>query len=213
MQRENIDWSLYVILDQEVIQGRSLPKLVETVIAGGAGVIQLRDKVSPSNAFYQNALAVKDVTQKRGVPLLINDRVDIALAADTDGVHLGQEDFPFKQARELIGAQKILGASVHSLTEFEQAMTGNPDYLSVGTIYPSPTKQELQSRGVEIVKEIRSRTDLPLVAIGGITVENLAPVIRAGADGVVVVSDIFKYEDVRTRTETVVSAIEKAKTR
>lgn len=213
MQLQNINWSLYAILDKEIVQGRSLPELTEAVISGGAGVIQLRDKISSSNAFYKDALSVREVTQKHGVPLLINDRVDIALAADADGVHLGHEDMPFKQARELIGSDRILGASVHTLSEFEQAMAGNPDYLSVGTIYPSPTKQELPSQGVGIVKTIRSKTDLPLVAIGGMTVENLKPVLQAGADGVVVVSDIFKYDDVRARAETFASAIQKAKTR
>lgn len=213
MQFQNIDWSLYVILDREVIQRRSLQELAEAVIDGGAGVIQLRDKVSPSNAFYRNALAVKEVTREKEVPLLINDRVDIALAADADGVHLGQDDLPFKEARRIIGTDRILGASVHSLTEFEQAMTGKPDYLSVGTIYPSPTKQELQSQGVEIVKTVRSKTDLPLVAIGGLTLENLESVLQAGADGVVVVSDILKYDDVRARARKFAAVIQQAKTR
>lgn len=210
-QVQTIDWSLYAILDKEYGKGRSLTKLAEDAIQGGADVIQLRNKISTSDEFYADALKVKEVTQHFGVPLVINDRLDIALAAEADGVHLGQDDLPFAEARKLIGEQMLLGASVHNLEEFALALESKPDYLGIGTIYPSPSKSGLQSVGVGIIQQIRSKTTLPLIAIGGITVENLEPVIEAGADGVAVISDFCKRQDVRGRAQEFVDKIKRMK--
>ena len=196
MSTQNINWSLYAILDKECAKERSLARLAEEAIQGGAGILQLRNKLSASDEFYADALKIKEVTRHFNIPLIINDRLDIALAAKADGVHLGQDDLPLAEARKLLGKQMILGASVHNLKEFEIALTGNPDYLGIGTIYPSHSKTELQCAGINIIEQLRPKTMLPLIAIGGLTVENLEPAIRAGADGVAVISDLFTRQDV-----------------
>lgn len=207
----NIDYTLYAIVDKEVAQGRSLPRLAEQAIRGGAGIIQLRDKISASDEIYADALELKEVTQKYSVPLIINDRVDIALAAGADGVHLGQDDLPFEAARDIIGERMILGVSVHTLKEFSAGLACRPDYLGVGTIYPSPSKINLRRNGPEIIGQLRAQTTLPLVGIGGITVANLDPVIQAGADGVAVISGLFKSADVSSRARGFIKKIQQAR--
>ena len=211
MSTQNIDWSLYAILDKECAKERSLTRLAEEAIAGGAGILQLRNKVSASDEFYSDALKIKEVTRHFRIPLIINDRLDIALAAKADGVHLGQDDLPLAEARKLLGDQMILGASVHNHEEFEIALKGNPDYLGVGTIYPSLSKTELQSAGIKIVEQLRPKTILPLIAIGGITVENLEAIIQAGADGVAVISDLFTRQDVCGRAKEFVKRVKQGK--
>jgi len=208
---ENIGWSLYAILDKESVKERSLTRLAEEAIAGGAGILQLRNKISASDEFYADALEIKEVTQHFNIPLIINDRLDIALAAKADGVHLGQDDLPFAEARKLLGKQMILGVSVHNFNEFEIALKGKPDYWGVGTIYPSLSKTELQSAGIKIIEQLRPKTTLPLIAIGGITVENLEPVIQAGADGVAVISDLFGRQNVCSRAQEFVKEVKQVK--
>ncbi|MFQ5824632.1 MAG: thiamine phosphate synthase [bacterium] len=207
----NIDWSLYAILDKEFIKGRSISTLAEDLIKGGAGVIQLRNKISETEEFYLEALKVKEVTQKHGIPLIINDRLDIAMAVKADGVHLGQKDLPLQVARSMIGEKMILGVSVHNLNEFYKAVEGGADYLGVGTIYPTNTKDDLQIMGIKIVETLRSKTNLPLIAIGGITLENLAPIIQAGADGVAVISALLNVENVGSRAKEFVQQIRSVK--
>lgn len=211
MISENIGWSLYAILDKESVKERSLTRLAEEAIAGGAGILQLRNKISASDEFYADALEIKEVTQHFNIPLIINDRLDIALAAKADGVHLGQDDLPFAEARKLLGKQMILGVSVHNFNEFEIALKGKPDYWGVGTIYLSLSKTELQSAGIKIVEQLRPKTTLPLIAIGGITVENLEPVIQAGADGVAVISDLFGRQNVCSRAQEFVKEVKQVK--
>ncbi len=206
-----IDWSLYAILDKEFGGARSITFLAEQLIEGGAGVIQLRNKISEAREFYLDAVKVKEVTQKHGIPLIINDRLDIAMAVQAEGVHLGQKDLPLKVARGLIGKEMILGASVHNLDEFHQAIEAGADYMGVGTIYSTVTKDKLEIMGVRIVEMLRPKTNLPLVAIGGITVDNLEPVIQAGADGVAVISALLNAEDVRKRAKEFVEKIKKVK--
>ena len=211
MISENIGWSLYAILDKESVKERSLTRLAEEAIAGGAGILQLRNKISASDEFYADALEIKEVTQHFNIPLIINDRLDIALAAKADGVHLGQDDLPFAEARKLLGKQMILGVSVHNFNEFEIALKGKPDYWGVGTIYLSLSKTELQSASIKIVEQLRPKTTLPLIAIGGITVENLEPVIQAGADGVAVISDLFGRQNVCSRAQEFVKEVKQVK--
>ncbi len=211
MISENIGWSLYAILDKEYVKERSLTRLAEEAIAGGAGILQLRNKISASDEFYADALEIKEVTQHFNIPLIINDRLDIALAAKADGAHLGQDDLPFAEARKLLGKQMILGVSVHNFNEFEIALKGKPDYWGVGTIYPSLSKTELQSAGIKIIEQLRPKTTLPLIAIGGITVENLEPVIQAGADGVAVISDLFGRQNVCSRAQEFVKEVKQVK--
>jgi thiamine-phosphate pyrophosphorylase len=211
-KEKTIAWSLYAILDKKFIGSRNLKELTEQIIAGGARIIQLRNKLTSANEFYTDAVVVKEITDRHRVPLIINDRVDIALAVKADGVHLGQDDLPFEYARRLVGNEMLLGASVHDMLEFETARTGQPDYLGVGTIYPSQIKSDLTAKGIRLIQELRELTDLPMVGIGGITVENLAAVIEAGADGVAVISALLDTDDVFARTKEFVTRIRALKT-
>jgi thiamine-phosphate pyrophosphorylase len=161
--------------------------------------------------FYDDAMAVKAVTAHHGIPLIINDRVDIAMLVDADGVHLGQDDIPFAQARRLIGDRKILGASVHNLDELTAALPGNPDYLGVGTIYPSASKATLADQGTAILKAVRQMTGLPIVGIGGITLDNLKPVIAAGANGVAVISALSDRGDIKQNAQALLRQVEMAR--
>ena len=211
MSTQNIDWSFYAILDKACAKARPLTQLAEEAINGGAGILQLRNKISASDEFYSDALKIKEVARHFKIPFIINDRVDIALAVKADGAHLGQDDLPFVEARKLLGDQMILGASVHNLEEFEIALKGNPDYLGVGTIYPSFSKTEMKSAGIEIIEQLRPKTTLPLIAIGGLTVENLEPVIQVGADGVAVISDLFSRQNVCSRAQEFVKKVKQVK--
>ncbi len=197
--QRNIDWSLYAIIDKDALAGRDPCEVAKAAIDGGAGVIQLRNKTPDVRGFYEDALAVREVTSNHGVPLIINDRVDVARAVDADGVHVGQEDLPVSVVRKLIGREKLIGASVHNLDEFEQTMPDRPDYLGVGTIFPTPSKDIRRISGPEIIGKIRARTELPIVGIGGITVANAGEVIGAGADGVAVISALLQAQDLRQR--------------
>jgi len=211
IEPRTIDWSLYAILDKKFSKGRSLAFLAEEVIEVGAGIVQLRDKISAIRDSLVDAQQVKEVTRRHGIPLIINDRLDIALAVNAEGIHLGQQDLPIKAAKELIRDKMIIGSSVHNLHEFHAAVDGGADYLGVGTIYPTKTKNESNISGVEIIELLRPKTDLPMVAIGGITVENLTPVIQAGADGVAVISALLDAADVRTRAMEFVQKIKNVK--
>lgn len=202
-----IDWSLYAILDKTTVGDRDIEHVAQEVLTGGAGVIQLRNKSSDIKAFYEDARLVKRLTDHYGVPLIINDRADVARAVEAAGVHLGQQDLPLPAARQLLGQNKIVGVSVHNDAEFEQAIAYGPTYFGVGTIYPSSTKEVKNITGIEIIERLRARTSSPLIAIGGITVENVRPVILAGADGVAVVSALLNALDVQTQARTFVKGV------
>jgi len=207
----NIDWSLMAILDKAVLGDNPVAEAAQKVIAGGAGVLQLRDKESPSNEFYRDALAVRAIARAHGVPLIINDRVDIAMAAQADGVHLGQTDLPFHVARALLGTERLIGYSVHTLDEYQAAAAQEPDYFGVGTIFSSPTKPGLDVTGPELISALRTKTAKPLIAIGGITLQNAETVIRHGADGVAVISALFETDDLKQQTHHFVTQVRAVK--
>lgn len=208
-----IDWSLYAILDKEFVRNRSISILTEELIKGGATVVQLRNKFSPAKDYYEDALLVKEITGQFDIPLIINDRLDIALAIEAEGVHLGQKDLPIPAAKKMLGDSMIIGASVHNLAELERSVSAGADYLGVGTIYSTRTKDNLSVAGVEIIAKLRPLTHLPMVAIGGIKIDNLQPVIQAGADGVAVISALLDTEDVYQRTKDFSTVVKQAKSK
>jgi thiamine-phosphate pyrophosphorylase len=200
------DWSLYVIIDKEWLRDRPVEEIAERMIHGGVNIIQYRDKISGSGKIYKEALKLRKMTTKHAIPFIVNDRVDIAMAVGADGVHLGQNDLPLDAARRIAGKGMILGGSVHSLSEFKKMK--DADYFGVGTIYATKTKPDVEAKGIGIVEEIRKKTDHPIVGIGGITPDNLEPVIHAGADGVAVISGILGAEDVEKHTRQYINAIQ-----
>jgi thiamine-phosphate pyrophosphorylase len=207
--KNNIDWSFYAIIDAEWLRGRSAGALAKSLVLAGAGVIQYRDKINESGAFYRAALEIRESTANSKTVFIVNDRVDIALAAGADGVHLGQNDMPEEAARRLMGPAKLIGISVNSLEELTNA--GSADYVGVGAVYPTGTKSNAAVTGLEIVRSIRQNTRLPIVGIGGINAENLDPVFDAGADGVAVISAILGSDDIDAAAELFAQAVRRAR--
>jgi len=206
---EEIDWSLYAIIDREWLRGRDIEKVAEEIIIGGAGVIQYRDKVSESKTFYREALKLRRITGMHNIPLIINDRVDIALAVCADGVHLGKEDLPVDVARKIVGDKMIIGASLKYESDFTAAK--GADYFGVGAIYPTKTYKTYHVSGLDIIKKIKAKTHRPIIGIGGITSENVIPVFRAGADGIAVISAILGKNNVKEAAKNLLDVIRRAK--
>lgn len=195
--RQAVDWSLYVVTDAGLSRGRSHVAVIEAAIAGGATVVQYREKHAPTRQMVAEAQVLRELTRRTGVPLIVNDRLDVALAVDADGVHLGQDDMPAALARRLIGPDKILGISASTLAEALQAVQDGADYLGVGPIFATPTKPDAAPPiGVDGLRLIRQHVSLPIVAIGGINATNAAEVMAAGPDGIAVVSAVVAAEDI-----------------
>ena len=212
MKFQDIDYSLYLVTDRALARGRSLLEIVKAAVQGGATCVQLREKECSTLEFIQQALTIKDFLKTRGVPLIINDRVDVAQAVKADGVHLGQSDMPLKMAKKILGDSMIIGISAESLEDAIEAEKGSADYLGVSPIYATPTKTDTAPPlGLVGLRKIRKRVKIPLVGIGGLNKENSADVIRNGADGVAVVSAIMAADDPETAARYLRQAIERAR--
>jgi thiamine-phosphate pyrophosphorylase len=198
MKPQTIDYSLYLVTDRGLSQGRSTLEIVKAAVKGGVTCVQLREKECPTLEFIEQALSIKDFLSARGVPLIINDRLDVAQAIGADGIHLGQTDMPLDMARAIVKDSMIIGISAESLEDAVEAEKGGADYLGVSPIYATPTKTDTAPPlGLEGLRQIRQAVNIPLVGIGGLNQDNAADVIRNGADGVAVVSAIVAAEDPR----------------
>lgn len=188
---------LYIILDPSVCPPRPLIEVLNTAAEAGAVLFQYRNKTASMKDAYVEALALRQAAAKAGVLFIVNDRCDLALAIDADGVHLGQGDLLLDLARNVMGPEKLIGISTHSLTQVRDATAGKPDYLGFGPIFTPGSKQDHDPVvGLEGLRAIRSLTPLPVFAIGGIHLDRVDDVVRAGADGVAVISAILKATDV-----------------
>ena len=191
-----IDYSLYLVTDRGLSRGRSTLEIVEAAVRGGVTCVQLREKACSTLEFIEEAMAIKHRLKEMNVPLIINDRLDVAQAVGADGVHLGQTDMPLDTARNIVGTSMVIGISAESLEDAVTAEKGGADYLGVSPIYATPTKTDTAPPlGLEGLRAIRQAVDIPLVGIGGLNTENSAAVIQNGADGVAVVSAIVSAED------------------
>jgi len=194
----NVDYTLYVIVQEKFSGGRDLVEVARSAISGGATVIQLRDKESTDSRLLEKGLALRRLTRAEDVPLIINDRIDIALAVDAEGVHLGQDDLPVSSARQLLGPGKIIGVSTHSLEQARQARRQGADYIGVGPVFDTKTKENgVRPVGLELLRQVGGEIDLPWVAVGGINKSNVSEVISAGAKGVAVVTAVVSAPDIR----------------
>ncbi len=192
-----IDYTLYLVTDSQFLKGRSLVDEVVRAVEGGVSIVQLREKNLSSRAFYELALALKTKLSLLNTPLIINDRLDIALAVDADGLHLGQEDLPISAARSLLGSGKIIGISASTLAEAIQGKNEGADYLGLGPIFATTTKNDAAiPTGTGLIRHVKRILDLPVVAIGGINTGNIALVKAAGACGAAVISALMGSNDV-----------------
>ncbi|MBI4333293.1 MAG: thiamine phosphate synthase [Chloroflexi bacterium] len=188
---------VYIIVDLGFARGRSLPDVMAAVIRGGATVVQLREKKATTREILGMGELAKGLCRQAGIPLIINDRLDIAMALDADGVHLGPDDMPVGLARKLWRKGKIIGASAGTVEEALQARKDGADYLGVGAVYATSTKSDAgEPIGPEALARIKKASGMPVVGIGGVTPENTAPVIKAGADGVAVISAVLGAPDI-----------------
>ena len=197
---KNIDLSLYLVTDKSDDVEKFL-NTIEEAIKGGVTVVQIREKTADTLDFYNLALKVKEITTKYKVPLIINDRVDIALAIDADGVHVGQSDMPCDVTRRLIGEDKILGVSAATVSEAKKAEKDGADYIGTGAVFPTATKDDAPSVTKEGLKEVVDSIDIPVVAIGGINHDNASELKDTGIAGLSVVSAIMSAESPKKASE------------
>jgi len=204
-------WRLYIITDEELSGGRSHIEIAKAAIAGGADVIQLRDKKADSHSLYEAALQIRKMTREGGVQFIVNDRLDIALATNADGLHVGQDDLPALLARKFLRPDKILGVSARTIAEAIQAEKNGADYLGVGPVFEARgTKADAgDPRGLQLIKNIRDSCSLPIVAIGGINHENISRVIEAGAQCAAVISAVVSTSDITAATHSLRDQIKK----
>lgn len=207
MMHNRADYRLYLVTDRNCLQQQTLEQAVEQAILGGVTLVQLREKAIASKEFYERALRIKAICHHYNVPLLINDRVDIALAVEADGVHIGQSDLPCGVVRQILGKDKIIGVSARTAQQAIQAQADGADYLGVGAMFATSTKQDAKTVSVETLNDIRQSVSIPIVAIGGInhtTLPALQQALQAAdtsIDGVAVVSAILGQKDVKLASE------------
>lgn len=191
------DYSLYLVTDRMRMSTRTLGEAVEQAVIGGCTLVQLREKDISALDFYALALEIKKITDRYGIPLIINDRIDIAMAAGAAGVHIGQQDIPADIARKVIGRDMLLGVSVGSVAEAIDAVKAGADYLGVGAMFPTGTKPDAGFVSMEELGRIRKAVDIPIVVIGGINRENAMLFRPMGVDGLAVVSAVIAQPDIK----------------
>lgn len=198
---------LYLVTDSVILRGRDFYKCIEDAIKGGVTMVQLREKDISGREFLERAIKLRELTKRYGVSLIINDRVDIALLCDADGVHVGQSDIGAKDVRRLVGEDKIVGVSARSVEEAKTAKEDGADYIGIGAMFATSTKLDAKSVSLETVENIKNNVDIPFVLIGGINLENLDTLKKLDSDGYAIVSSILKAEDIYLETKKWISAI------
>lgn len=199
---------LYLVTGRYGFSDEMFLKIVEEACQNGVTMVQLREKDTTTRHFYQLAVEVKQITDRYDIPLIINDRIDICLAVDADGVHIGDDEMPIKVVRSLIGPEKILGVSTKTTERARESKKEGADYLGVGAIFPTKTKQNPQRTSVETLKTIVAEVELPVVAIGGIKEDNMETFKNTGIDGVAVVSAIMLAENVAHKVQSLKKSVE-----
>jgi thiamine-phosphate pyrophosphorylase len=196
---------LYAVLDPDQTKGRSPESVLRELLEGGVTLVQLRVKTMAPSEFFELAQRARSETRAHGCQLIVDDRVDIALACDADGVHLGQEDLPLTSGRRLMG-DKIVGISTHDIGQAKAAEQSGADYIGFGPMFGTTTKATgYSARGVEMLRQIRAAVKLPIVAIGGINEQNVREVWQAGADSAAIISDILGADDITAKTKRILT--------
>lgn len=197
------DYSIYLVTDDGCLQGRALIDCVREALEGGVTLVQYRAKTASSAEMYAEALQLKALCDSFKVPLIINDRLDIAMAVGAAGVHLGQDDLPCAAARKILGEDYIIGVSAHNPAEAKAALQSGADYLGCGAVFGTATKADVKKLGTDGLAAICKAKGLPVVGIGGVTADNYREVRAAGADGAAIVSGILAQPDIRATVEAI----------
>ncbi len=197
------DYSIYLVTDDGCLQGRALLDCVCEALEGGVTLVQYRAKTASSAEMYAEAMQLKALCDSFNVPLIINDRLDIAMAVGAAGVHLGQDDLPCAAARKILGEDYIIGVSAHNPAEAKAALQSGADYLGCGAVFGTATKADVKKLGTEGLTAICREKGLPVVGIGGVTADNYREVRAAGADGAAIVSGILAQPDIRATVEAI----------
>ncbi|MCX6012715.1 MAG: thiamine phosphate synthase [Chloroflexi bacterium] len=198
---------LYLIVDPQFLRGRNIVQVTEDAIKGGVSVIQLRDKQRPKGEVLKAAKELCTLCKVYDIPLIINDYVDIAISSNADGVHVGQTDLPVSEVRKMLSIDKIIGCSATTLEEAKTAQENGADYIGVGAIYPTDSKQDIRYTGIENFLIIKSSISIPLVAIGGIKKDNIYNIVAAGADAAAVISAILNEDNIQKAVESMISSM------
>ncbi|MFZ5596648.1 MAG: thiamine phosphate synthase [Bacillota bacterium] len=202
---------LYVITGQSFSKGRSLSSVVKAALEGGAGIIQLREKRMTGRELVEAGLAVRELTRESGALFIVNDRLDIALAVGADGVHLGQDDMPLEVARRVAGPDMIIGISTHSLDQAIEAERGGADYIGVGPLFETRSKEDICAPvGLDLLREVSAGVRIPKVGIGGVKDHNVGSVMEAGADMVAVITAVVAAPDVAGAARNLINRINSA---
>lgn len=196
--KQAIDYSIYLLTDDACLKGRPLLACVEQALQGGVTLVQYRSKFKDGGPMYEEALTLKALCDSYNVPLIINDRVDVALAVGAAGVHVGQDDLPCRVVRNLVGADFIIGVSAHNPAEALRAIADGADYLGCGAVFGTATKPGVAKLGLANLQAIRSVATIPMVGIGGVNASNYAEVLATGANGAAIISGILAAEDIKT---------------
>ena len=197
------DYSIYLVTDDGCLQGRALIDCVREALEGGVTLVQYRAKTAASAEMYAEALQLKALCDSFNVPLIINDRLDIAMAVEAAGVHLGQDDLPCAAARKILGEDYIIGVSAHNPAEAKAALQSGEDYLGCGAVFGTATKADVKKLGTDGLAAICKAKGLPVVGIGGVTADNYREVRAAGADGAAIVSGILAQPDIRATVRAI----------
>lgn len=197
MDKKNVDYTLYFVTDRNIMSSEKIEDAVISAIEGGVTVIQLREKNISSREFFETAVKIREICKSHNIPLIINDRADIAKAADCDGVHIGGDDLPIRAARKIMGDDKIIGVSARNLKKALNAQKDGADYIGVGALFQTSTKTNTVSVTPMELAEIKRSVDIPVVGIGGINRENIDALRGTGIDGVAVVSAIIAQRDIK----------------
>ena len=211
-----VDYGTYLVTQASLSGDRDTETVVDAALAGGVDVVQLREKGRPARERVALARRLRESTAAAGVPLIVNDRVDVAVAADADGVHLGDDDLPVPAAREQLGPDAVIGRSVSTVSEAREAVAAGADYLGVGAVFETSSKDvddDEEGIGTERVRAVADAVDVPFVGIGGIDADNAADVVAAGADGVAVISAITAADDPEAATRELDAAVQTGRER
>ncbi|WP_099188801.1 thiamine phosphate synthase [Tepidibacter mesophilus] len=195
------DYGLYIVTDSKILDGRDFHECIEDALKGGAKTVQLREKYATGAEFLQKAIKLRTLTKKYNAMFIINDRVDIAMISNADGVHIGQSDIPVSYVKSIVGKERIVGVSVSNIEEAKIAKLNGADYIGVGAMFNTSTKLDAKSVSIETLKNIRKEIDIPIVAIGGLQLDNIDLLKKCDIQGYAVVSAILGNDDIESECD------------